>query len=240
MSLTDRKQYVRMAGLRYGGNEMKPEEVARVAVVMCLCMAGTSYGEDSAVSARTREQDIEQEIAVSLKATADAVAALTQSFEWESDARRQMMAHDDLAEKLIAIAEDRKRSHHERRQAILMLGRMGNESSLEYLVANLHVKIPLLLSSGGDGDRILETPCVYALAGFDARGDRNWNAARVCVREIRKPVARTRTELRDFAIVLRTVCGHAIAGAMLSAEGKKHLDANARTNLNTVSELVKP
>ena len=109
---------------------------------------------------------------------------------WEPAIDQCKAALSPIAKALMAIAKDEKRSNDDRRQAVLLLGKIGSPESLEFLIGNVTMIIPMRNTIGPE-DMLKETACVYAL-GEGGVGD--WNVPKAIIQSLRKP--KTQEELR--------------------------------------------
>ena len=75
---------------------------------------------------------------------------------WEPAVKRTQAEVDRIAHVLVATAKDEKRPYQQRRKAILLLGKIGNDKSLDFLIANVSLRMdPDLIL--GDKDVLLGT-----------------------------------------------------------------------------------
>ena len=90
---------------------------------------------------------------------------------WDTAIAKVKKDQDALAEVLIAVANDEKRSDEDRRKAIYGLGEIRNKQSLAFLMNNVSLRI-LMDRMRGAEDFVKLTPCQYMLR----KGD--WNTAK--------------------------------------------------------------
>jgi hypothetical protein len=88
-----------------------------------------------------------------------------------------------LANDLILVAKDQKRTSEDRVKAIGLLGRIGNMASLDFLVANSSLFLPLGSGSSREG-QLKHTPCLYAIY----KCGEDWAAAQAFLRALDKPM----------------------------------------------------
>jgi hypothetical protein len=92
-----------------------------------------------------------------------------------------------MASGLTAVAQDVKRPDEDRRKAILALGQIHVKESRDFLVKNIKLRIPLR-RVGTTEERLLVTPCRYALTEyFDAKGS-DWNAVPTIFQQLNEPL----------------------------------------------------
>ena len=155
---------------------------------------------------------------------------------WKAAIERQTADLDKIAVALISVAEDEGRSPQVRRQAIVLLGRIGSSRALDFLVSHIGMELPLTLVLG-DGDMVRGRPCTYALSGI-ADGKRNWNAVPLLLRYLSKPATRKQQELMDFAFLLRRICGKSTARQLLAHQHSKASQPTVVRNLQGVSRYL--
>ncbi len=161
---------------------------------------------------------------------------LTDAVSWEPAVTREIADLDKLAEAFISVAKDEERSDEDRRKAILLVGEIGNSKCLEFLAANIGIFLRLSTVKG-DADYLLQRPCTYAL--MKIRGvDRNWNAVPVVLRALAKPRERTKGELRDFAIALKSICGKKIGRFLVTDKLSRASNETVKENLKTVQKYL--
>jgi len=134
---------------------------------------------------------------------------------------------------LSSVAKDKSRTDEERRQAILLLGKVGSKESLEFLVANVSIRIPVPIILG-DEDALRETPCLYALT-VNHRG--NWNAAKVVFDSLDSQ--KTKDDLMHLAVVLRRILGPNLSQRIVEDELTKGPKPERRKNLESIRESLK-
>ena len=105
---------------------------------------------------------------------AEAIIAPAKPETWDTAIAKVKKNQDAIAEILIAVAKDEKRSDEDRRKAIYGLGDLRTKDSLEFLIANVSHKIPMPF--GGESRILKDTPCRYMLW----KGD--WNTAKAIMR----------------------------------------------------------
>ncbi|VTR96112.1 unnamed protein product [Gemmata massiliana] len=112
-----------------------------------------------------------------------------------------------LAERLIAVIEDKSLPEGKRWQAVVTLGDVGGRTATEYLVEHIRLRLrnPNPFRSEDLG---LDEPCYWVLRthqpGWDVDGD-DWNPAQAVLRAVGKP--RTESELTAYAGVLECSLG---------------------------------
>ena len=113
-----------------------------------------------------------------------------------------------LAERLIAVIEDKSLPEGKRWQAAVTLGDVGGRTANEYLIE--HIRLRLRNPNPYQSEVLgLDEPCDWALRtrqpGRDVDGD-DWNLAQAVLRAVGKP--RTESELVAYATVLEGSLGY--------------------------------
>ena len=85
---------------------------------------------------------------------------------WEPAIRKAQGDLDAIGNILMDVALDKERGDEDRRNAIALIGKIGSDKCLDFLVANVSLAIPLKCFGGGDFTRA--TPCTYALCFGDS------------------------------------------------------------------------
>jgi hypothetical protein len=192
-----------------------------VLIVLCtlllLLILGAKCEKDDSGTDDGREPGIRDEL-----------LDLSEPGSWDLAVKNEHERARKIAEKLISIAQDKQRPNDDRRRAINLLARLGNDKSLEFLVANIDIYIPLEKIKG-DEDEIRQRPCTYALSGIRS-GIMNWNVVPLILAQLREPTVNQKAKLIDFAFILGAVCGertaHAIIGHEVSVASEESIRAN--------------
>lgn len=115
-------------------------------------------------------------------------------------------AHAQLSSIFKALSEvalDEHRANDDRNKAVFAIGKIDNQESLDFLVANITLYIPLQKSNLSD-DQAKAMPCNYVLLerSRDSRGrGRNLNVVGTILDSLDKP--KTEMELLKYAIILK-------------------------------------
>lgn len=159
---------------------------------------------------------------------------------WLAVARREVAALDRAAEALISVAKDRGRKEAVRRKAILLLGTIGNERALKFLVANVGLIVPLD-AEPADAHPMLDRPCAYALMGVH-NGRTHWNAVPLIIAALCEAPRLGDETRRDLAAILHATCGGRRALVILrqALNDAKSPDAasNVKAALDRVETIV--
>ncbi len=129
---------------------------------------------------------------------------------WEANINHVTNKLDQIAKALIAVAKDEKRPNEERRKAILLLGKIRNKESLDFLISNVSLRIPVFHSF----ELPLETPYRYALC------KRDWNIAKAVLDSLKKK-PKSKTDLLHLSSVLRATLTKERAIAIVDVELRK-------------------
>jgi hypothetical protein len=105
-------------------------------------------------------------------ATEPAGLDATKPATWEAGVAAINDRLDQAAQALIALAQDASRAREERRQAIFLLGRIKSDQSVQFLIANVSLRLPVDVIMG-DEDMAKMFPCQLAL-----ETDGDWNVAK--------------------------------------------------------------
>ena len=95
-------------------------------------------------------------------------AIVERSFEaenpetWEAAVNGAQQHLREVSGALISVAKDEKRSDDDRRTAIFVLGTIDNKESLDFLIENITLVLPIDIGDTEE-DRLKMTPCRYAL-----------------------------------------------------------------------------
>jgi hypothetical protein len=167
--------------------------------------------------------------------------ALLRPEAWQKSATDSRAQLKKLAEALVVVAKDETRPIPERRQAIFALGKLGNKESLDFLIANITLRLPWG-KTVTKLEQLQQDPCMYAL--FIARdGDLTWNVVQAVLLALAKP--KSREELMALAWVIDVNLGHGPAQAMMDCQIKfeenRHPPDQVRVgNLKAIREFLNP
>ena len=136
-----------------------------------------------------------------------------------------------IAETLIAVVEDEKRTAEEKRKAILLLGKIRDKQSLDFLISNVSMHIPKMKLLGGEA--LLETPCMYALYTGD------WNTAKAVLDSLEKP--KSKEDLLRLSAVLESALTRDHAQAIVDVELAKLIASvnHRKENLKVIKGFLK-
>ncbi len=155
---------------------------------------------------------------------------------WEAAVADREARASKIAESLISAAQDKQRPDDDRKRAIDLLARLGDDESLGFLVANIDMYLPLEKIKG-DEDEIRQRPCTYSLSGIRS-GIRNWDVVPLILGELREPAVHKKVKLIDFAFVMGAVCGERTARAIIEQELSTASDPSVKQNLQTVIKYI--
>jgi len=155
---------------------------------------------------------------------------------WLAVARREVAALDKAAEALISVAKDRSRKEAVRRKAILLLGTIGNERALKFLVGNVGLIVPLD-AEPADAHPMLDRPCAYALMGVH-NGRTHWNAVPLIIAALSEPTRHGDETRRDLAAILHATCGGRRALVILRQALNDAKSPDAASNVKAALERV--
>ncbi len=133
---------------------------------------------------------------------------------------------------LIAVALDGKRPAEERRKAILALGRIDNQASLEFLAAHVALRI-LMEWRTYDDDRLKETPCYYVLLSNYCKP----TIISAILSALDQP--RTDAELSDYVRILKPRTDRGKMLTFVEFELTKGPRAVRRKNLEALQRILK-
>jgi len=133
----------------------------------------------------------------------------------------------------MAVAKDEKRSNDDRRKAVLLLGKIGSPECLEFLIANVTMRV-MVAEIAHDRDMDLLNPCKYALS------DGDWNVPRAIVQSLHKPKTKQEMIYLLGGMTLPTSgFGPEMAHALVQQELRNRRgDPVFRENLLTMRDLV--
>jgi hypothetical protein len=132
---------------------------------------------------------------------------------------------DQIGLELMTIAKDDKAPREDRRLAVTLLGELGTRPSLEFLVDNVTLALPLE-ARRGDEDYARGFPCMYALRTT------GWGGAEA----IMKSLGRTRSgeELMLLTTAIRRILGPSLAMAVVDDAISNTRDAIRTRNLTAM------
>jgi hypothetical protein len=115
----------------------------------------------------------------------------TRPEEWSGMVEKAESNQQRLARELINSGGDANLDAERRRGAILLLGKIPRKECTEFLVKNIALTLPSREPGVLEADRMLRTPCLYALYQVGTNlNERNWNVTPVIFDSL------TRQELR--------------------------------------------
>jgi HEAT repeat protein len=156
----------------------------------------------------------------------------TKPDSWTPRVREVQEELRQIAKALISVAQNRERSDEDRRAAIQALGEIGNSESLDFLVDNIFLRIPLKKVKG-DEDKLLETPCLHALLQSV-----DWNAIPRVLRALSQPV--DEDAVSTYAHLLIAIMGTHRAKALLKGviETESGTNAPNRVRIESLSAVL--
>ncbi|MDK1031493.1 MAG: hypothetical protein QGD94_05765 [Planctomycetia bacterium] len=149
---------------------------------------------------------------------------------WEAsvnDARREL---GKIAKALIAVAKDEGRSNDDRRKAIFLLGKMGNKESIDFLIANVSLRIPMVFRLTEEA-QAKETPCMYVL-----QKARNWNVAKAILESLK--VQRPQLDLAYLSLALDRILTRRVAIAAVEQRSLQTRNRIWKENLATLKTFL--
>jgi len=151
---------------------------------------------------------------------------------WEARVKRANEDIAQIARSLISVAKDKKRPVEERRKAILLLGSVRNKESIEFLIANVSLRLPMRRILG-DRDAMLETPCTFVLH------QGGWNTAKAVLDSLAKP--RPNADLLRIYGVFKRNLTRKRAIAIVDVELEKLVGSENiyKKNLKTIKTYLK-
>jgi hypothetical protein len=114
-----------------------------------------------------------------------------------------------ISMELQEIALDETQTDDDRRDAILKLGQLRDQDSLDFLAAHISLRIPVFLV-GTDEDQLREIPCYMALSRSD-----DWNAVKAVLQQLGNE--RTERDLMWSAALLEKRVGREAAKSLLES-----------------------
>ncbi len=200
------------AGDELGEHVMK---VCNVILLLCLAVpAVVFYGEGAtAKAAETPMFDV---------AKPDA---------WEAAINRPRKDLSKIAEAFISVGNDQERPPDVRRKAVLLLGKIRDKRSLDFLISNVSMHIPKMKLLGAEA--LLETPCMYALYTGD------WNTAKAVLDSLEKP--KSKEDLLRLSAVLESTLTRDHAQAIVDVELAKLISVvnTRKENLKIIKDYMK-
>jgi len=159
---------------------------------------------------------------------APAAIDLAKPETWEAGVARIKQDQEEIAKALISVAKDKERPIEERREAVFLLGEVHSKESIDFLIQEVSLRLPMRILSG-DGDFVKETPCFYALA---FKGD--WNTARAILYAVNVP--KPPRDLLHLYKVLETLLGEDVAVAAVDQTIKQEAQSQSvwRENLTVI------
>jgi len=152
---------------------------------------------------------------------------------WEPAIDQCKAALSPIAKALMAVAKDEMRSNDDRRKAVVLLGEIGSPESLQFLIDNVTMRIPMqtyLLAE----DWVKEMACAYALS---EGGTGDWNMPKAVMQSLHKP--KTKEELRYLR---RGLCvrgfGPNVTWALLRQELGNMPEPTYRENLLAMKTML--
>lgn len=139
---------------------------------------------------------------------------------------------DALARALIAIAKDDKTDIEIRRDAIRLLGKISNNDSLTFLVANVTLKLPVRRVLG-DEDVAKMWPCLQAL--MSDRSD-NWDVPKAVFESLGSP--KSDVELVYLSSAVEKILGPTVTRQLIDDELSKRPEPTRKKNLDAMKKLL--
>jgi len=175
-------------------------------------------------------------VSMTLWAGADAEPAgsridLSKPETWKAAVAREKEDLKEVAGALISVAKDEKRPGKERFDAIQLLGEIGNEKSLEFLIENVGMFVEgVRMYSVSDKGMLQNRACYYALR----QGD--WRVPQAILRCLDRTWSDG--ELIWFYDILKNTIGNQVALAIVNYELSQGPRAVHRKNLITLREYL--
>lgn len=148
---------------------------------------------------------------------------------WEGSITEAQKRLQAIAQDLITVVRDDTQSIEVRRNAIFQLGRLDDNSSLEFLIKSVAFYLPMEDISGDD-DQLKLTPCRYTLA-FSG----NWKVGQLVLESLDIP--KSARERIYLAFVLESCLGKNVALAAVEEQlsrSPRPISAERRQNLEAI------
>lgn len=136
-------------------------------------------------------------------ATEPAGLDATKPATWEAGVAAINDRLDQATQSLIAAAQDASRPHEERRQAIVLLGRIRSNQGVLFLITNVSLRLPVGTIMG-DEDMAKMFPCQLAL-----ETDGDWNVAKTVLHALKTP--RSADDLMRLTCVVERILSRPLA-----------------------------
>jgi len=130
---------------------------------------------------------------------------------------------DQIADRLMRVAEDQERSRDDRTNSFLLLGKIGTDKCLDFLIAHVGVHIP-------NRNMHLDYPASYAL------GEGGWSTAEAILRSLDEP--RKRDDLVLMYQPFREILSKKVAVAVIDAELQRQPSDIRKANLEQLKEFL--
>jgi len=147
---------------------------------------------------------------------------------WEPAVRKAQGELDALADVLISVVKDEARLAQARQNAVLLLGKIGSDKCLDFLVGNVSLQVLPELSKGGT--RHLENPCRFALSSGD------WRVVQPIFRSLE--ASKDPQTLADLGYVLRHVLSTRVALAAIEEQLSQDPGPARKANLEQLKEFL--
>jgi hypothetical protein len=135
----------------------------------------------------------------------------------------------EAAQALIATAQDPSRPREERRQAIFILGKIKSPESVQFLIDNVSLRIPMSIALG-DEEMAKSWPCCQALIEGE-----DWGMAKAVLDALGRP--RSAEDVMHMAYVLERILSRPIALVAVDNMAKESTGA-LKENLAAVKAIL--
>lgn len=123
---------------------------------------------------------------------------------WEPAVTRSLKERHEVTRALVFVARDAKRSNEDRRKSIMLLGRLSTKEAIEFLLANIALKLAPS-DDKGKGAKLREAACLDSLCTYG----KDWGVAQALFACLKAP--KTETEVEYLGLALRQIVGLNVA-----------------------------
>lgn len=171
---------------------------------------------------------------------------------WEAAVAEVKKQENAVVKALVSVAKDEKRDWEERRKAIFALSGLRTRRSLDYLIANVSLRLPGAMRVTA-ADLAKELPCKYVLSercdwgteddmhGFPPEKRTDWGTAQAIIYGLDDGV-RTPSDLMYLSRDLELILGRELATAAVDLTLKQWVPAGDcpwRRNLTAIHTYLK-
>jgi hypothetical protein len=155
---------------------------------------------------------------------------------WDAIVTNHIESLDKLVDNLTSVIKDSDRGSKVRRKAISLLATVGTPRSIEFLVANVDLQVPLA-DVRGDEDMFRQRACLYVLYDMSLT-KRNWSIVPAILKKAEESTKVKGVVCQYYAGLLKSICGREVAHQLIAERLTLNQDQTVQENLRVIRDAL--